>query len=811
MGTHSHRSNTNWKQKNKSHKTGQHASKRSVNKKGQVFKQPTKPALAKNFSKADKKNQIKVKRKYLASESSITSSLFAALSNGDSKIKFVAVCPVHQSVDVKTAYDRIHENLTCKLGLEERMKNDPLKTVIYANKKERLQVVYLNPAEQNFIDVMDVLQIVDHIVFLGFAGHNTLNFLSNKSNHKQFSKDIKNVDTFDNMGEAILDLLIHQKLPSWNFMIHPSSEISLSAGHENLLKKFTIEVLQKWLTFDKKGLKKLAVSTNENQVLNLFRGITKGESLQGVQRHAKKISKKSSLKVNRATIFALDLEIDNQDPSKTHHDVKLSGYVKNNDLDINGLVHVSRWGTFKIKSILHQEDPVSKTTSGEMDSFSPGDVILTPNPEMQADLITEAEIDPMDAEQTWPTQEEIDKANEDYKVQMKRKKNERYEAAWLDGSLKGSESEDDWVEDDNCNDSMADSDRKVTFASENHVHELDDESVNMDDVGELTKDQFQDQFERFKEERSHAHFPDEVDTPVDQPASIRFQKYRGLESFKTSKWDVNEDLPLDYARIFRFKNFNHTRRRVLQFKPEEEYLVPKDRYVTIVIADVPKAVIERHEFQDPLIITGLLPNEQKMSVMNILVKPSFKNTAVVKNKDLLMFQVGFRKFLARPIFSQHTRNNTKYKMERFMPVPESEKDDKYVVMTVYAPITYPPCSVLVFDKDGNSCIGNGQILSINPDRINLKRVVLSGHPFRIYKRNCVCRFMFFTPEDVNYFKPIQLTTKWGRTGHILEPIGTHGYMKCVFDGRMTQMDTVMMNLYKRVYPKWSYTPLLNTM
>lgn len=128
------------------------------------------------------------------------------------------------------------------------------------------------------------------------------------------------------------------------------------------------------------------------------------------------------------------------------------------------------------------------------------------------------------------------------------------------------------------------------------------------------------------------------------PASIRFQKYRGLESFKTSKWDVNEDLPLDYARIFRFKNFNHTRRRVLQFKPEEEYLVPKDRYVTIVIADVPKEVLERHESHDPLIITGLLPNEQKMSVMNILVKPSFKNSAVVKNKDLLMFQVGFRKW-----------------------------------------------------------------------------------------------------------------------------------------------------------------------
>ena len=59
-------------------------------------------------------------------------------------------------------------------------------------------------------------------------------------------------------------------------------------------------------------------------------------------------------------------------------------------------------------------------------------------------------------------------------------------------------------------------------------------------------------------------FPDEVDTPKDMAASLRFSKYRGLQSFRHSKWNPKEELPADYARIYKFKDFGQTRRRVLK-------------------------------------------------------------------------------------------------------------------------------------------------------------------------------------------------------------------------------------------------------
>lgn len=142
---------------------------------------------------------------------------------------------------------------------------------------------------------------------------------------------------------------------------------------------------------------------------------------------------------------------------------------------------------------------------------------------------------------------------------------------------------------------------------------------------------------------------------------------------------------------------------------------------------------------------------------------------------------------------------------------------------MYAPISYYPASAMLFTETGNSLIATGRVLSVNPDRLIIKRVVLSGHPFRVLKRSAIIRFMFFNREDIEWFKPVELHTKYGRRGHIKEAIGknneilyvhliffsligTHGHMKAVFDDQLKSQDTVLMNLYKRVFPPWSFDP-----
>ncbi|KAK1326375.1 hypothetical protein QJS10_CPA01g00504 [Acorus calamus] len=68
----------------------------------------------------------------------------------------------------------------------------------------------------------------------------------------------------------------------------------------------------------------------------------------------------------------------------------------------------------------------------------------------------------------------------------------------------------------------------------------------------------------------------------------------------------------------------------------------------------------------------------------------------------------------------------------------------------------------------------GSLRKADPDRIILKRIIFTGYPQRVSKLKAAVRFMFHNPEDVRWFKPVDVWTKCGRRrGRVKEPVGTH--------------------------------------
>ena len=66
------------------------------------------------------------------------------------------------------------------------------------------------------------------------------------------------------------------------------------------------------------------------------------------------------------------------------------------------------------------------------------------------------------------------------------------------------------------------------------------------------------------------------------------------------------------------------------------------------------------------------------------------------------------------------------------------------VQYVYVCIFFTACARTCHLATGrHELVATGTLLSVNPDRIVAKRLVLSGHPFRINKRSATVRYMFF--------------------------------------------------------------------
>lgn len=231
-------------------------------------------------------------------------------------------------------------------------------------------------------------------------------------------------------------------------------------------------------------------------------------------------------------------------------------------------------------------------------------------------------------------------------------------------------------------------------------------------------------------------------------------------------------------------------------------------YVKVVIDSVPLGLLDARKAalsgkESPLLLFSLLRHEHRLSVLHFNIHRDTRFVDPIPSKEPLIFQCGFRRWASKPVFSQANLNCDKHKYERFL------RGDRFTVASVYGPTTFSPCPILVFKEIARTegggkrtvLVATGTLLGVDPDRVVLKKIVLTGYPIRVRKRKAVVKHMFHRPEDVKWFKPAELVTKYGLTGHIKEPVGTHGLMKVNFNKAVKQNDTVCLNLYKRVYPK----------
>ncbi|TGO54293.1 hypothetical protein BCON_0109g00030 [Botryotinia convoluta] len=300
-------------------------------------------------------------------------------------------------------------------------------------------------------------------------------------------------------------------------------------------------------------------------------------------------------------------------------------------------------------------------------------------------------------------------------------------------------------------------------------------------------------------------FPDEIELHSNVLARERLAKFRGLKSLRTSPWEEAEDRayePEDWRRLLQVPDYKSSRSQVTR-----EALVggvAAGTRVHVHLRSVPSSLQSTYNASQPLSAFSLLRHEHKKAVLNINFTLSSDYPSPIKSKSEMIVQCGPRRFVVNPLFSQggNTPNDV-HKFDRFLHPGQS------TVASFIGPLSWGSIPTLFFQKPSESApssaplllIGTGTSLPPSTSRIIAKRIILTGHPYKIHKRLVTVRYMFFNREDVEWFKALQLWTKRGRSGFIKESLGTHGYFKATFDGKINPQDAVGVSLYKRMWPR----------
>jgi pre-rRNA-processing protein TSR1 len=549
---HRHRAGSSH-QSNKPFKS-RHATKGALREvsKGKINRTAVKQANnVKTVSKADRRHAAKVIQQKKREDITRISRIFEGRQGAP---KIVPVLPLCPDSDVEAAIEALYRSLSETMPAHAKDESTILNVERF---KQKIQFV---PLKRNFIDVIDAFKVADFGLLL-------------------MSADVE-VDQFGiNCLLAILNQGIVNVVPVVQNIENTPVKMRTS------LKKSLIAFVQQFFPEEEH----LFTLDNDNDCISALRYIT-------AQR-----PKPMSWRDNHPYMLAEQVEFD---PVSAETGVlKVTGYARGNPFNANRLVHLQNFGDFQIQQITS-----AAITTSTSDMQEDADVVDTPNPAEQDDLIAENEPDLMGNEQTWPTEEELAEAdarvrrirNLDGDDQIKKrvpKGTSSYQAAWIFDDDDADYSEEEEEDGDMIMDDGDDDDDLVQPASIPGTNEDDDEEY--EEIDMAGKDDNNDEFdaeeearqyeeylkERQKEYENHNDFPDEIDTPTHMTARERFARYRGLQSFRTSPWDPYENLPIDYGRIFQFENFGRTKMRVVSQAIVGN--VKPGRRVTVWISNVP--------------------------------------------------------------------------------------------------------------------------------------------------------------------------------------------------------------------------------
>lgn len=355
---------------------------------------------------------------------------------------------------------------------------------------------------------------------------------------------------------------------------------------------------------------------------------------------------------------------------------------------------------------------------------------------------------------------------------------------------------------------------KEKFAQVNWFEDVDEKMLQSDEDEEVYGD-FEDLEASPDETNDNEDLNQDVDESIPNDDNEKEKKLKLLQEKEALKAKFNSE----YDDEDDDEYFDDLKQKVdAQEKLNKEEFAQEDpalraqivgfecgSYVRIQISGISCEFVEQFNPKIPLVVGGLLPNEHALGFIQARVKRHRWHRKVLKNNDPLIISLGWRRFQSLPVYSL-ADDSMRHRMLKYTP------EHMHCYCTFYGPVTPPNSSFIAFQHLKNNVSNfrvalTGVVLEVDHSFQIVKKLKLTGTPFKTFKNTAFIRSMFNSELEVAKFQGAAIRTVSGIRGQIKKPLKSPGTFRATFEDKILMSDIVFLRTWYPVHPQKYYNPV----
>ncbi|KAJ1333481.1 ribosome biogenesis protein BMS1 [Microdochium nivale] len=232
------------------------------------------------------------------------------------------------------------------------------------------------------------------------------------------------------------------------------------------------------------------------------------------------------------------------------------------------------------------------------------------------------------------------------------------------------------------------------------------------------------------------------------------------------------------------------------------------KYAKVVIEGVPAEFVNNFQARMPIVLGGLSPTEDRFGFVQVRLKRHRWHKKILKTNDPLIFSLGWRRFQTLPIYAI-SDSRTRNRMLKYTP------EHMHCFATFYGPLVAPNTGFTCFNSFSGAIPGfrvaaTGTVLSVDESTEIVKKLKLTGAPYKIFKNTAFIKDMFSTSLEIAKFEGASIKTVSGIRGQIKRALAKpEGHFRATFEDKILMSDLVFLRAWYPVKPHRFYNVVTN--